>query len=150
MIPGLANRQLLIADAPGVYRGQCAEFCGLQHAHMAIEVIAQPRSAFDRWLAGQERPARSSSGQGAQLFARVGCGSCHAIRGTDAHGDVGPDLTHVSSRTTIAALTLTNTRAHLRDWIEHPQEIKPGNKMPDLPLPDAQWNALTEYLEGLR
>ena len=150
MIPGVKNNQLLIADMPGVYRGQCAEFCGLQHAHMAVEVIAQPRAAFDKWLAQQGKPAEASNSRGAQLFQRESCSGCHTIRGTAADGDVGPDLTHLASRTTIAALTLSNTPAHLREWIEHPQEVKPGNKMPDLRLPDQDWNALASYLETLR
>jgi cytochrome c oxidase subunit 2 len=150
MIPGVPNRQLLVADEPGAYRGQCAEFCGLQHAHMAVEVIAQPRAAFDRWLAQQARPATSSTSRGAQVFQRESCSGCHAIRGTDAHGDAGPDLTHFASRSTIAALTVTNTPAHAREWIEHPQEVKPGNEMPDLELPDADWDALAAYLETLR
>ena len=149
MIPGVANRQLLVANEPGTYRGQCAEFCGLQHAHMAAEVIAQPRAAFDRWLDREKQPAEQSSSRGADVF-QESCGSCHMIRGTPAHGDVGPDLTHFASRSTIAALTETNTPAHLREWIQHPQRVKPGNKMPDLQLPNADWNALAAYLETLR
>jgi cytochrome c oxidase subunit 2 len=150
MIPGRANRQLLFADEPGTYRGQCAEFCGLQHAHMAVEVVAQPRAAFDRWLARERTPAAGQgNARGAQLFQQS-CSGCHAIRGTSAQGDVGPDLTHFASRSTIAALTLSNTRAHVREWIEHPQEVKPGNLMPDLRLSDADWDALTAYLETLR
>jgi cytochrome c oxidase subunit 2 len=117
---------------------------------MAVEVIAQPRAAFDRWLAQQARPATSSTSRGAQVFQRESCSGCHAIRGTDAHGDAGPDLTHFASRSTIAALTVTNTPAHARGWIEHPQEVKPGNEMPDLELPDADWDALAAYLETLR
>lgn len=149
-IPGLANRQLLIANVPGVYRGQCSEFCGLQHAHMAVEVVAQPRAQFERWLAAQEKPAAPSGSAGARLFQQEACSGCHTIRGTPAHGDVGPDLTHLASRSTIAALTEPNTPANLRYWIEHPQQVKPGNKMPDLQLPDSAWNALAAYLETLR
>jgi cytochrome c oxidase subunit II len=150
MIPGQANRQLLIANEPGTYRGQCAEFCGLQHAHMAVEVVAQPRAQFDAWLAAQRRPASAGASRGARIFQQQACSGCHAIRGTPAHGDVGPDLTHFASRSTIAALTEPNTRANVRYWIEHPQEVKPGSKMPDLELSDADWNALTAYLETLR
>ncbi len=150
MIPGIANRQLLVANQPGTYRGQCSEFCGLQHAHMAVEVIAQPRAAFDAWLAAQKKPASPSRSRGAQLFQQQACSGCHTIRGTSAHGDVGPDLTHFASRSTIAALTEPNTPENVRYWIEHPQEVKPGNKMPDLQLTNANWDALTSYLETLR
>jgi cytochrome c oxidase subunit 2 len=150
MIPGVANRQLLIANKPGTYRGQCSEFCGLQHAHMAVEVIAQPRAAYNAWLKHQEQPAAASSSTGAAIFQREACSGCHTIVGTSAHGDVGPDLTHVASRSTLAALTLTNTPANLREWIEHPQAVKPGSKMPDLHLSQADFAALTRYLETLR
>ncbi len=150
MIPGVENRQLLVADDAGVYRGQCSEFCGLQHAHMAVEVVAQPPAAFRRWLAHQEQPARPSASVGARIFQHEACSGCHTIAGTAAHGDVGPDLTHFASRSTIAALTLPNTPANVREWIEHPQEVKPGNEMPDLHLSDADFSALTAYLETLR
>jgi cytochrome c oxidase subunit II len=150
MIPGLHNRQLLIANKPGVYRGQCSEFCGLQHAHMAVEVVAQTRGDYEAWLHHQEQPAKASSSRGAQLFQQQACSGCHQIRGTPAHGDVGPDLTHFASRSTIAALTIPNTPANVRYWIQHPQEVKPGNKMPDLQLSNADWNALAAYLETLR
>lgn len=150
MIPGQDNRQLLIANVPGVYRGQCSEFCGLQHAHMAVEVVAQPRAQFDTWLAAQEKPAAVSAARGAQIFRQQACSGCHTIRGTSAHGDVGPDLTHFATRSTIAALTEPNTPANVRTWIEYPQHVKPGNKMPDLQLPESDWSALTAYLETLR
>jgi cytochrome c oxidase subunit 2 len=150
MIPGVDNRQLLIANKPGVYRGQCSEFCGVQHAHMAVEVIAQTRAAYDAWLAHQEQPAAASSLPGAQIFQQQACSGCHQIRGTPAHGDVGPDLTHFASRSTIAALTVPNTPANLLQWIEHPQQVKPGNLMPDLALPSVDWTALERYLETLR
>jgi cytochrome c oxidase subunit 2 len=149
-IPGVTNRQLLIADKSGVYRGQCAEFCGLQHAHMAIAVIAQPRAAFDAWLAHQKQKAAATASRGAEIFRAQACGGCHTIRGTDAHGEVGPDLTHFASRSTIAALTVANNRADVREWIAHPQELKPGNVMPDLHLSNADFAALTTYLETLR
>jgi cytochrome c oxidase subunit 2 len=150
MIPDLANRQLLIADKPGTYRGQCAEFCGLQHAHMAVEVIAQPRAAFTAWLAAQAKPAVPTRSRGAVLFQQQACSGCHTIAGTPAHGNVGPDLTHFASRSTIAALTEPNTPANVRNWIQHPQQVKPGNKMPDLELPNADWDALAAYMETLR
>jgi cytochrome c oxidase subunit II len=152
-IPGQRNVVELDADAVGRYRGACAEFCGLQHAHMALEVVADPPDVFRRWLAVQAAPAAAPAAgraeQGAQLFA-ASCGSCHAIRGTPAGGDVGPDLTHLASRASLAALTLANTRSGLRAWIAAPQHAKPGNQMPDLGLGGARLDALVAYLEGLR
>jgi cytochrome c oxidase subunit 2 len=145
MIPGTENRLLLIADRPGIYRGQCAEFCGLQHANMAVEVVAEPKAAFDAWLARNAQPAS----RGNKLFAD-NCSGCHQIRGTSAHADVGPDLTHFASRRTIAAVTLPNTPQNLRDWLRDPQHVKPGNRMPNLELSDADWTALQRYVESLR
>ncbi len=149
MIPGQSNRLLLDADQPGVYAGHCSEFCGLQHAHMVVLVIAQPRAAFDRWLAHNALPA-AATGPGKQVFLSEACAGCHQIRGTDAHGTVGPDLTHFASRTTIGAVRVKNDPADLRRWLRHPQKLKPGNKMPDLALPNAEWRALERYLESLR
>ena len=146
MIPGTESRLLLRADRPGVYRGQCAEFCGLQHAHMAVAVIAQPPAAFRRWLASQKRPATGSSA----TFMHASCGNCHTIRGTPADGTVGPDLTHVASRQTIAALELPNTPDFLRAWIRDPHRFKPGTRMPKLPLTTGQIDRLAAYLESLR
>jgi cytochrome c oxidase subunit 2 len=145
MIPGTENRLLLIADHPGIYRGQCAEFCGLQHANMAVEVVAEPRAEFDAWLAHNAQPAT----HGSELFAQ-NCSGCHAVRGTSARADVGPDLTHFASRRTIAAVTLPNTPQDLREWLRDPQHVKPGNLMPNLELNDADWTALQHYVESLR
>ena len=148
-IPGRRNSIELDAEQPGVYRGACAEFCGLQHAHMAMYVIAQPQAAFRKWLANQSRPASGAASEGASVFQDA-CSSCHAIRGTDADSDVGPDLTHVGSRTTLAAVTIPNGDASLRDWITDNQHVKPGNQMPDIQLPSSQLDALVAYLEGLK
>jgi cytochrome c oxidase subunit II len=145
MNPRTENRLLLHADRVGIYRGQCAEFCGLQHAHMAVEVIAEPQAKFRSWLARNARPAPRQS----KLFD-TNCGSCHQVRGTPSNGHVGPDLTHFASRTTIAALTKPNTPQNLREWIRDPQHVKPGNRMPNVPLSDAQFTALERYLETLR
>jgi cytochrome c oxidase subunit 2 len=150
MIPGRRNRILLYADTPGRYRGQCAEFCGLQHAHMAMYVDAQEPADFRRWLHEQAAPATPQDGAGAQAFAADGCGGCHTIRGTDANGRVGPDLTHVGSRATLAALTLPNDSAALARWLRDPQHVKPGNRMPDLDLSQRDVAALVDYLEGLK
>jgi cytochrome c oxidase subunit 2 len=146
LVPGRENRLLLEADEPGRYRGQCSEFCGLQHAHMAVAVIAQPPAAFRRWLASQKQPAAGSS----PVFMRESCGSCHTIRGTPARGRVGPDLTHFASRQTLAALTLSNTRASVRAWIRDPGRFKPGTRMPKLPLTAKQVDELASYLERLK
>jgi cytochrome c oxidase subunit II len=147
LIPGRENHVLLESNRAGRFRGQCSEFCGLQHAHMAVLVIAQPWPAFDRWLAGE---ARDATQKPPAAFARGSCADCHTVRGTNAHGDVGPDLTHVASRTSLAALTIPNTPENLARWIREPQHVKPGAKMPDLRLGDADWVALTAYLRSLR
>jgi cytochrome c oxidase subunit 2 len=151
MIPGRRNRVLLYAQKPGRYRGQCAEFCGLQHAHMAMYVYADPPQRFRAWLDGQRRAAASAaSANGEQIFMRDQCASCHTIRGTTANGKVGPDLTHVGSRSTLAALTIPNNRRELAAWIRDPQHIKPGNRMPDLGLSQAQADDVAAYLESLK
>jgi cytochrome c oxidase subunit II len=153
-IPGRTNVVELDADQPGRYRGQCAEFCGLQHAHMAMYVFVDQPSTFRRWLAAEERPATAAtSGQaadGERLFMNGPCSSCHAIRGTDADGYVGPDLTHVASRTTLAALTIPNDRESLREWIVDSQHVKPGNQMPNFNVSGPKLDALVAYLEGLK
>ena len=153
-IPEQTNRVLLYADRPGRYRGQCAEFCGLQHAHMALYVYAQPEAQFRAWLANESKPARRPSSAlartGRRIFLHGSCSSCHSIRGTRAHGYLGPDLTHLADRKTLAALTIPNTPARLAEWLRFAQKVKPGNQMPDIRLSDAQLRALVSYLEGLR
>jgi len=146
LIPGRQNRLLLEADEPGRYRGQCSEFCGVQHAHMAVAVVAQRPATFRRWLANQKQPAAGVN----KPFIRESCGSCHMIRGTPARGTVGPDLTHFASRQTIASLTLPNTRAYVRAWISDPARFKPGTRMPKLPLSAKQVDELASYLERLK
>jgi cytochrome c oxidase subunit 2 len=148
MIPGQTGHIVLDADRAGMFRGQCSEFCGLQHAHMAIAVVAESQQSFRRWLASNAKPARSAPG--AQTFLDAGCGDCHQVRGSSARGDVGPDLTHLGQRATLAALTLANTPANLDRWIRHPQAVKPGSRMPDVRLSDAQWAAIDAYLRSLR
>jgi len=154
LIPGRVNRLLLDADRPGEYRGQCAEFCGQQHAHMAMDVFAEPPDAFRKWLDNQERPARRPTTplarEGARLFLNLPCSGCHMIRGTPADATIGPDLTHLASRTTLAALTLPNDATNLAHWIEDPQVYKPGSKMPGFALTERQIAALVAYLDGLK
>jgi cytochrome c oxidase subunit 2 len=147
MIPGRTNRVELYADKPGRYRGQCAEFCGAEHAHMAMFVFADEPARFTAWLHNEAAPARAPANA---EFAKDQCASCHTIRGTDAKGSVGPDLTHVGARSTLAALTLPNDAAALSDWLRDPQHLKPGNRMPDLNLSDADVRNLVDYLEGLK
>jgi cytochrome c oxidase subunit 2 len=154
MIPGRSNRVLLYADKPGRYRGQCAEFCGLQHAHMALYVYAQSRQAYQRWLSQQasaaRKPATPQQQAGQKAFFNDQCASCHALRGTSASGQVGPDLTHVGSRSTLASLALPNTPQALARWLHNPQTVKPGALMPNLGLSNGDVRALTAYLESLK
>jgi cytochrome c oxidase subunit II len=153
-IPGQQNRILLYSNKVGVFRGQCAEFCGLQHAHMGMLVFVQPKAQFRAWLQRQARPAAtpttSSAQRGEQVFLGGSCSSCHAIRGTPARGFVGPDLTHLASRTTLAGLTIPNSRSYLSRWIVDSQHFKPGNDMPAFSLRSAQLQSLVAYLEGLK
>jgi cytochrome c oxidase subunit 2 len=152
-IPGRENRVLLYAASPGVFRGQCSQFCGFQHAHMAMLVIAQPPAAFRSWLASMaanaSRPTGAQARAGARVFMSNQCASCHRIAGTPAQGTVGPDLTHVASRTTLASNTIPNTPAQLAAWISNPQAIKPGTRMPDLGLSQSQVAQIVSYLETL-
>jgi cytochrome c oxidase subunit II len=127
-IPGRLNRVLLYASEPGRYRGQCSQFCGFQHANMSLYVVAEPRAAYNAWLANMASPAASPTSPMAQAGERVfmanQCASCHMIRGTAAQGLIGPDLTHVASRRTLASAEIRNTPAELRAWIADPQAIK--------------------------
>jgi cytochrome c oxidase subunit 2 len=153
-IPGRQNRILLYANRPGIYRGQCAEYCGLQHAHMGMLVFVQSRAAFRAWLRKQAAPAAAPATplarRGQRVFLDGPCSSCHAIRGTSASGFVGPDLTHLASRNTLAGVTIPNRRDYLARWIVDSQHFKPGNQMPNFHLSRAQLGALVAYLEGLR
>jgi cytochrome c oxidase subunit 2 len=154
-LPGRTNAIELYADATGRYRGECAEFCGLQHAHMGLWVYADPPAKFARWLAAESKPAAVPSGAlasaGRDEFLNGACADCHEIRGTRASGDVGPDLTHVASRQTLAALRIPNQTSYLHDWIRDSQRFKPGNRMPSFgELSDRELDGLVAYLEGLR
>lgn len=153
-ITGQVNETWLQASRPGVYRGECAEFCGLQHAHMSFVVIAESQGDYEAWIATQMRaaavPTDSSALIGQKVFLSQSCSYCHAVRGTPAGAHVGPDLTHVASRRTLAAGTLDNTRGNLAAWIENPDRLKPGTKMPPVPLDGATLQALVAYLETLR
>jgi cytochrome c oxidase subunit 2 len=154
LIPGYASTLWFRADTAGIYRGQCAEFCGLQHAKMVFYIVAESRVKFAAWLAAGSTPPLppTDSGliAGRRVFMSSGCSLCHAIGGTDARATVGPDLTHLKSRATLAAGTLANTRANLTAWISNPNAIKPGVRMPAIPLNGPQLNALVSYLETLK
>jgi cytochrome c oxidase subunit 2 len=154
LIPGRTNDLWIEADAPGVYRGQCAEYCGLQHAHMAFFVYADRPAYFTAWLAGQQRavmPTRdTTAARGREVFLTSTCVGCHTIRGTPAEGKLGPDLTHLATRNTIAAGTLPNTADVLRDWITDPQDAKPGVSMPPTQLSSSDLEALLAFLGSLR
>jgi len=154
LVPGRKNHVRLQADRPGEFRGQCAEYCGEQHAWMRLRVVAQPQAEFDAWLQGQRQapatPADGAAAQGALLFQQLTCANCHAIAGSPATAQAGPDLSHLASRETIGAGVLANTPENLTSWLKDPQAIKPGNHMPSLRLTEAQLRALVAYLETLR
>lgn len=154
VIPGHANVIDLTPRRLGWFRGQCAEFCGLQHAHMALDVKVEPPAAFAAWLASQARPAAAPADavarQGQQVFAGGPCGACHTVRGTSAAGKPGPDLTHFASRREIAAGLAPMGRGAIQGWITQPQALKPGTNMPTVPLSAAEADAVAHYLETLR
>lgn len=154
LIPGYTESFWFQADTAGVYRGQCAEFCGTQHAKMALYIVAQPLSEYRRWVAGQQGPAMpptdSITKRGQEVFLTSPCVMCHSIAGTMAGSHAGPDLTHLASRRTIAAGTLPNTRGNLAGWIIDPQRIKPGNHMPPNMIEPNDLEALLTYLQSLK
>jgi cytochrome c oxidase subunit 2 len=154
LVPGRNNALTIRAERPGVYRGQCAEFCGLQHSHMAVLVVAQTEADFEQWAAAQRQQAASPDdieiNAGRAVFMSKPCAACHTIRGTAAAGKTGPDLTHVGSRRTIAAGLLETTRGSLAAWIADPQTLKPGNNMPMVPLTSDELRTLSAYLESLK
>lgn len=154
LIPGKVTSFLLQANDPGEYRGQCAEFCGLQHANMGLIVIAHPAETFDAWIEAQVQPATAPTAEegiaGQQIFLGSECVECHTIRGTPASGTGGPDLTHFASRKTLAAGTLTNTPEHLAAWVSDPQSVKPGSLMPVADLNPSEFLNLLVYLESLK
>lgn len=154
LIPGHVTATWFQADTAGIYRGQCAEFCGHQHAKMAVLIFAEPRAKFEEWYKSQMLPAAPSSDStaraGEQVFMSKGCPLCHTVGGTRALATVGPPLTHIGSAYTIAAGTLKNTRGNLAGWIVDPQGIKPGAKMPPNDLSGPELQSLLSYLESLK
>lgn len=152
LIPGVTNVTWIQADVPGRYRGQCAEFCGLQHARMAFVVTADSAAAFETWRARQlalpSTPPTPAAMQGSALF-QARCASCHTVSGTPAGGIVGPELSHLASRKTLAAGVLPNDPPHLSAWIADPQAIKPGALMPKVPMTAAERAQVVAYLQSL-
>jgi cytochrome c oxidase subunit 2 len=149
MIPGRTNVTWLEARDPGTYRGQCAEYCGLEHARMAFEVSALPPGEFTRWIEAERAPSLADQSRGQQIFASS-CAACHSVRGTDAAGIYGPDLTHFARRPTIAAGLLPNTVAARELWLAKTQSVKPGALMPQVELGDADRHAVVRYLGSLQ
>jgi cytochrome c oxidase subunit 2 len=154
LLPGYTTTLALLASRAGAYTGECAEFCGFQHAHMSIDVSALAPDQFARWLDAQQRaapePATDEQRRGRDVYLGSSCRACHAIQGTISAARLGPDLTHLASRPRIAAGTLPNDRASLAAWISDPQSIKPGTRMPATQLSADDLSALTAYLGNLR
>lgn len=154
LVPGRTALLQFRADQPGLYRGQCAEFCGFQHALMGLLVVAEPPEQFDAWVQAQRAPAaepqNATTRRGKELFQSGACAMCHAVQGTLANGQQAPDLTHVASRQTLAAGTLPNTPEHLAAWISDPHKHKPGVNMPATPLSSDDLAALVAYLGSLK
>jgi cytochrome c oxidase subunit 2 len=154
MIPGRHAKIWLAADHPGTYLGTCAEFCGKEHAWMRIRVIADSPAAFSGWVSDQQKtplvPQTSQEQQGLRDVTSMACANCHTIRGTSAQGVLGPNLTHLASRQTLAAGRLQNTPAMLSAWLHNPDQFKPGSHMPNLHLTDTQRADITAYLETLK
>jgi cytochrome c oxidase subunit 2 len=154
MIPGRTNRLVVLPTRAGTFRGVCAEYCGTSHALMAFSVEVMEPAAFEQWLAqeaqGAAPPATPEARLGQELFEQVGCGACHAVRGTAAEGTIGPDLTHLAGRATLAAGILPNDRDALFRWITQAESIKPDSRMPSFgALPAEHVGAIAAYLEGL-
>lgn len=152
VVPGKTNTLWFQAWETGIYHGQCAEYCGDQHANMMLRVAVDAPADFDRWLRDQQQPAAEepSTLAGRQLFASLACVKCHTVRGSQAAGRFGPDLTHLMSRQTLMATTTPNNLDTLHRWVRQPRDLKPGARMPSFQLNEAQLKELAAYLESLR
>jgi cytochrome c oxidase subunit II len=154
LVPNYPTTIYFQADKPGVYWGQCAEYCGYQHAKMRLMVIAESPEDFSAWYAASQQPAKEpttdSQKLGQQIFLRSVCAQCHTINGTDASGRVGPNLTHVASKPYIASASLQNSQENLMNWISDPQSIKPGIRMPMNTYSESDLNALVDYIQNLK
>jgi cytochrome c oxidase subunit 2 len=152
LIPNRANHMWIDPHETGVYLGQCAQYCGTQHAKMLLRVYVDSPEQFRMWVQEQKKPvvANDAAEEGRRIFETTACVNCHAVAGTVADGHFGPDLTHLMSRDTIASGAASNTRENLRAWIQQPDSIKPGSLMPAMQLNEKDLDALTAYLETLR
>jgi cytochrome c oxidase subunit 2 len=152
LIPNHPNRMWIAPHRTGIFLGQCAQYCGTQHAKMLLRVSVDSPEDFAAWIRGQQEPAvqDASLESGRRVFERNACINCHAVGGTPANGRFGPDLTHLMSRTTIASGATQNTRENLRLWIQNPNAIKPGSLMPAMQLSDSDLDAVVRYMETLR
>jgi cytochrome c oxidase subunit 2 len=154
VLPRRINKTWVTVDQPGTYRGECAEYCGAQHAHMDFSLVAQSEGAFRAWLQRQEQvaatPTTASEQRGMQFFTSASCATCHTIRGTSASGKVGPDLTHVGSRPTLAAGLMPNDVGHMSGWIVDSQAVKPGNIMPPQHISPSDLHDVVAYLQSLK
>jgi cytochrome c oxidase subunit II len=152
LIPNHPNSTWIDPHSTGVYLGQCAQYCGVQHAKMLLRIYVDSPEKFAEWVAAQRLPALSSDSvaKGREIFERTSCINCHAVSGTAANGLFGPDLTHLMSRDTIASGAATNTHENLLQWIRNPDSIKPGSLMPAMNLSEQELQAVTAYLESLR
>ena len=152
LIPNRINHMWIDPRETGIYLGQCAQYCGAEHAKMLLRVYVQSREEFDRWIQEQSKPSQVSdaASEGRHIFETTACINCHTIAGTMADGRFGPDLSHLMSRDTIAAGTVLNTPENLRGWIQNPNSIKPGCRMPAMDLNDRELDAVTAYLTTLR
>lgn len=150
LIPNHPNHTWIDPHEPGLFLGQCAQYCGTQHAKMLLRVYVDTPEQFDRWVRQQQQPADNGSPAGRRIFESTACVNCHTISGTAAAGKFGPDLTHLMSRETIAAGAAPNTHQMLRLWIKNPNAIKPGSKMPAMGLSDGDADSIAAYLETLR
>lgn len=154
VVPGRVNHLNLLAERPGRYSGLCVEYCGLSHSNMRITLFADTQEDFDDWISDQQAEASSARDalavEGEKLFLEGACAGCHAIKGTDAQGNVGPNLTHFASRTMFAGSIFDNNAANLARWLKDPPGVKPGSKMPNLQLRDDEIEALVAYLRSLK
>ena len=150
LIPNHPNKMWIEPRETGVYLGQCAQYCGTQHAKMLLRIYVESRQDFARWIRQQAAQADGSSSEGRRIFEHTACINCHTVAGTAANGRFGPDLTHLMSRETLGAGIAPNTPENLRRWIQRPDDFKPGSRMPPMGLSDAQLDAVTSYLVSLR
>jgi cytochrome c oxidase subunit II len=154
LLPKRVNETWISVNQAGTYRGECAEYCGVEHALMDFSVVAQPRAEFRSWMQKQadaaQTPTTAEATRGREVFTTSTCATCHTVRGTSAHGHVGPDLTHVGGRSRLAAGAIPNDFGHMAGWVADSQSVKPGNKMPPQHLSPDDLRAVVTYLQGLK